>query len=177
MYARGQTDPENIAQLRRVDPKRPERQAAGVIHALEVDDYQQSREILRDYRRYRNAADPEFQHDDKEKIQRHIHKPRECQDIQRALGVARGADYRGAEVISHKPRRAEEIDLEVERRKVDNVVGGVHYLEHFARGEEAEHADKKAAKNAQKHRSMHAFAHALVVILADVPCDHNARAH
>ena len=24
---------------------------------------------------------------------------------------------------------------------------------------------------------MHAFAHALVVILADVPCDHNARAH
>ena len=139
--------------------------------APSADQHQDGRDCLRDDRRQRDARHVHVEHDHEEQVQHHVDDARQRQVDQRAARVADGAQHRGAKVVQHVDRHADEVDLHIERRQRKRFLRRIHPDQECLRHEEAEYRQHDAADQAGEDRRVHRVRHALVVVRAERPRD------
>ena len=112
----------------------------------------------------RHACHAHGKANDEHKVQHHVDETGCCQTVQRALGVAHGAQQRTAEVVQHGHGHPDEINFKVQRRKVDHILRAAHQLQQPPGCKEPHHSQQHAADKAQRHRGLHRVLYTALVL-------------
>ena len=124
---------------------------------------------------YAHHAEPVS--DDQPEVDRHVDEPRAREDEKGAFGVAAGAQDRRAEVIDHRKRHADEIDLQINRRLIDDEFVGVHEFQKEPRAEKPDDPHKDSAEKTHGYGGVHHFIRLFPIARADATGHHRKRAH
>ena len=85
----------------------------GAFFFHEQDGDHEGRDRLADDGGQRHARHAHLEQDDEDEVQHHIDDAGHSQTVQRAAGVAHGAQQRGVEVVQHGHRHPDEVDLQI----------------------------------------------------------------
>ena len=121
----------------------------------------------------RHACHAHGKANDEHKVQHHVDETGCCQTVQRALGVAHGAQQRTAEVVQHGHGHPDEINFKVQRREVDHILRAAHQLQQPPGCKEPHHSQQHAADKAQRHRGLHRVLYAAVIFCAKAAGRHH----
>lgn len=82
---------------------------------------------------YRHAGNAHLEANHKHEVQSGVDDARRNQAVERTFRIAHAPENGSSEIINHHEGHAEEIDAEIERGKVDDIVGRIHQLQDGAR--------------------------------------------
>jgi hypothetical protein len=116
------------------------------------------------------------ENDDEQQIEHDVRKAANDQDIQRHARVADRAQDAGADVVDHVGDDARIVDVHVQQRVLQNLLGHAHRDEYRARRNEADDHDDDAADDRQRHRGVHGLRDVLAVLRAEELRDDDRRA-
>ena len=106
----------------------------------------------------RNACNVHLKGYYEDKVEYDIYNSRYGKIVKRALGVADGTQNRRSEVIKHIRRHTDKVDFNIQRRKVDDVFGGIHQLKHSLCRKESEHSHRYTAYRGNGYRGVNRLA-------------------
>ena len=176
LQARRQADEQDLLQGTGVKAQLVQVQMQRALFPHQHGGDQAGRHCLTDDGGQRNARHAHGKADDEHKVQHHIDDTGRRQTVQRTLGVAHGPQQSAAEVVQHVHGHADEVDLEVQRRKVDDILRAAHELQQAAGGKKAHHGQQYAAGKAQRHGGVHGVLYAVLVLCAKAAGSYDVRA-
>ena len=168
----GQTDLQDLHQRPLVEAQMPQVEVKGAFFFHEQDGDHKGGDRLADDGGQRHARHAHLEQDDEDEVQHHIDDAGHSQTVQRAAGVAYGAQQRGVEVVQHGHRHPDEVDLQIQRRKVNDVFRAGHQFQQAACREKADKGQQHTADEPQRDRSLDGVLHpALVFGTKAAGCD------
>ena len=132
----------------------PQVEVEGTFLPDEQDGDHDSGNGLADDGRQRHTGHAHLEEDDEHEVQHHIDDAGHGQTVERAAGVAHSTQQRRAEVVQHGHGHPDEVDLQVEGRKANDIFRAGHQFQQTARRKEAYKGQQHAADETQRHRRL-----------------------
>ena len=96
-------------------------------------------------------------------IQHNVDDGSHDQKVQRPFGIAHRAQDVGAHVVNHLRNHAQKVDLQILGRHTHNFIRRLHQAQHRAADEQADHRQRRAARNGKGQCRVHLAVHFIVV--------------
>ena len=154
LQAGGQTDLQDLQQSSFVEAQMPQVEVEGTFLPDEQDGDHDSGNGLADDGRQRHTGHAHLEEDDEHEVQHYIDDAGHGQTVERAAGVAHSTQQRRAEVVQHGHGHPDEVDLQVEGRKANDIFRAGHQFQQTARRKEAYKGQQHAADETQRHRRL-----------------------
>lgn len=123
-------------------------------------------DALRDDGRIRNALDAHAERQHEDEIENDVEHGGDDEEIERALGIAHGAQNARAHVVEHKANDAREVDGEVRRGLRHDLGRGLHEIEHEGNHGDADDCKEHGQNERHDDGSVDSIAHLIIPLCA-----------
>ena len=168
-----QTDAQDLQQSPFVEAQMPQVEVERAFFTGQDPCDKAGRNGLADDGRQCDTGHAELEADDKDEVEHYIDDAGCGQTVERAFGVAHRAQKGRAEVVQHGHRHPDEIDLQVEGGKVNDILRAGHQLQKPPCGKKADKGQQHAADETQRDRGLDGVADACIVFCAETACRHD----
>ena len=163
----GQTEPDNTTDDTAVQrqPAKIQMQRAGLLRQAANDE--ERGEVLGEDGGQRHAVGGHMEADHKDQVQSDIQNTGCSQKIEGAFRITLRAEDRRAEIIDQAGGGTEEVDPDIERRHIDDVIGNSRESEQLRCKNEAEDPQHHAAQSRKTDRGVNTFSYRLHIVGAE----------
>ena len=155
----GQADADNAHEHIAVKTNLFELHAVDLRRTAQRHHHQHGADHLTEHRRRRRARNAHIEADDQHDVQHDVRHGRADQEEQRPSGIADGAQDARADVVNQRRNHAQKIDVDVGHRVPQHILRRAHHHQHGSARPNAEHGQRRAAGQRQRHRRVHRAGH------------------
>ena len=146
------------------------------LGAMDAPHCQHGADHLAGHRGNGRAGHPQRNDRHQHNIQHNVDDGSHDQKVQRPFGIAHRAQDVGAHVVNHLRNHAQKVDLQILGRHPHDFIRRLHQAQHRAADEQADHRQRRAARNGKGQCRVHLAVHFIVVPRAKALGNNHPRA-
>ena len=146
------------------------------LGAMDAPHCQHGADHLAGHRGNGRAGHPQRNDRHQHNIQHNVDDGSHDQKVQRPFGIAHRAQDVGAHVVNHLRNHAQKVNLQILGRHTHDFIRRLHQAQHRAADEQADHRQRRAARNGKGQCRVHLAVHFIVVPRAKALGNNHPRA-